>query len=230
MKHVTMDFYKTELNKYIKEHTDWNGKIKRKYNKKLYNWYKEVLNGRRKLTTEEQTYFKNKGLNLKEIVSTYNEDKPFSEWLSILEDYLHQHYYYGIKHTFRNDKKHISDWDGTLKRSSGNFKNENLYEWYQQIKKKRFTLSTEQKTILQSLGLKLTSNIAKRLTFDEWIEVLKDYISTQNNWNGYIKTKVKKFKNRNLYGFVNSLRDKTLSETQITKLKNLGLKNTLTRK
>ena len=230
MKQVTISFYKTELNNYIQEHPEWNGKIKRKYNKKLYSWYKEVLNGRRKLTNEEQTYFKGKGLDLNEMVSAYDETKNFDNWLDLLEDYLHQHYYYGVKHTLRKDKLHISDWDGTLKRNSGNFKNQNLYEWYQQIKKNKFKLKEDQKSILKYIGLKLESNIAKRLSFDEWIEVLKEYISTQQNWNGIVKSKVKNFKNRNLYGFINSLRDKTLTETQILKLKALGLKNTLTRK
>lgn len=230
MKHVTIEYYKTELNKYINEHSDWNGKIKRKLHKKLYNWYKEVLNGRRKLSNEEQTYFKKKGLNLNEIVSNYDETKLFPQWLEILENYLNKHYYYGIKNNIRHDKKHISEWDGTLKRNAGNYNNHNLYEWYQQIKKNKFTLTEEQKTILKSIGLKLKSNIAKRLSFDEWIEILKDYISTQSNWNGLIGTKVKKYKNRNLYGFVNSLRDKKLTNTQIQQLKNIGLKNTLTRK
>ena len=229
MKQVTIEYYKKELTKYIAEYPNWNGKIKRKFHKKLYNWYKEVLNGRRKLTNDIKTYFINKGLNLSEMVAPYDETKTFTKWLEILEDYLHKNYYYGIKNN-RTDKKHISCWDGTLKRNSGNFNNHNLYQWYQQIKKNKFVLQNEESTILKCLGLKLKSNIAKRLTFKEWIEILKDYINTQDNWNGFIGTKVKKFKNRNLYGFVNSLRDKQLTEEQVTELKNIGLKNTLTRK
>ena len=128
MKQVSIDFYKNELNQYIHNNPDWNGTIKRKLHKKLYNWYKEVLNGRRKLSHEEKNYFLNKGLNLNDMVSPYDENKIFNQWLLILEDYLCHNYYYGLKNNLRSDKKHISEWDGTLKRNSGNFKTQNLYE------------------------------------------------------------------------------------------------------
>ena len=159
------------------------------------------------------------------------EQLDFNHWLSILENYLNENYYYGKKNN-KKDKKHISEWDGTLKLDSGNFHSHNLYKWYQNLKQKKFEITDDEKKIIEDLGMKLKSNISKRLSFDEWLQILIDFKNENggDEWNGIVSTKIKKYKERNLYGFINSLRDKKLSDEQINKLNSIGLKNNLKRK
>lgn len=231
MKQQSIEVYINELMNYKKNKNNWDGKIKRKENKKLYAWYKEIINGRRRIDLDIKFRLTEIGLNLNGMVSEYN-NHDFKTWLSILEDYLHTNYYYGVKNKLRDDKKHISLWDGTLKLNSGDFKNHNLYKWYQQLKQKKYIINENEKQILENLGLKLKSNIAKRLSFEQWLEILNEFKKDNGGeeWNGIVSTKIKSYKNRNLYGFINSLRDKKLSINQIEKLKKIGLKNKLTRK
>ena len=209
MDNITIDYYKNELNSYIKLYPNWKGKIIRKNNINLYNWYKEIINGRRKLNNMDKDYFLKKGLDLTEMVCDFNNNKSFMDWVNILEEYLNVNYYYGIKNNFRSDKKHISEWDGTLKRSAGNFNNNNLYKWYENIKKRK-KLKEHHKKILENLGLRLSNIINKRLKFEEWIKLLKEYISLQDNWSGRLRCNTI-FKGRNLYAFINSLRNKSIS-------------------
>ena len=231
MKQQSIEVYINELVSYKNTKNNWDGKIKRKENKKLYAWYKEIINGRRRIDLDIKFRLTEIGLNLNGMVSEY-KNHDFKMWLSILEDYLHTNYYYGVKNNLRDDKKHISLWDGTLKLNSGDFKNHNLYKWYQQLKQKKYIINENEKQILENLGLKLKSNIAKRLSFEQWLEILNEFKKDNGGeeWNGIVSTKIKSYKNRNLYGFINSLRDKKLSINQIEKLKKIGLKNKLTRK
>lgn len=230
MKQQPIETYVLELEKYVDKHPNWNGKIKRKENKKLYSWFKEIINGRRKINQEVKTKLINIGLDLSKMVANY-EKLEFDKWLAILEKFLSENYYYGKKNN-RKDKKHISEWDGTLKLNSGNFHNHNLYKWYQNVKQKKFEITDEEQKILEDLGLKLKSSISKRLSFEEWLKILKDFKNENggDEWNGIVSTKIKKFKERNLYGFINSLRDKQLTSEQINKLNSIGLKNKLKRK
>ena len=231
MKQQSIEVYINELMNYKKNKNNWDGKIKRKENKKLYAWYKEIINGRRKIDLDIKFRLTEIGLNLDGIVTEYKK-QDFKTWLIVLEDYLCCNYYYGIKNNLRTDKKHISLWDGTLKLSAGNFRNNNLYKWYQELKNKKYKITEDEKQILVHLGLKLKSSISKRLTFDEWLEILNEFKQENggNNWNGIVSTKIKSYKNRNLYGFINSLRDKKLSINLIEKLKKIDLKNKLTLK
>ena len=157
------------------------------------------------------------------MVCNYNRYLKFKDWLIILEDYLNTYYYYGIKNEFRKDKKHISEWDGTLKRHAGNFKNNNLYEWYRKIKKRN--LKDSELIILNSLGLKLNNKISERLTFNQWVSFIKEYKEhIGDKWDGIIKTNTY-FKNRNIYTFLNAIRHKSISKEQELILKEIGLRN-----
>ena len=191
MKQQSIEVYINELMNYKKNKNNWDGKIKRKENKKLYAWYKEIINGRRKIDLDIKFRLTEIGLDLDGIVTEYKK-QDFKTWLIVLEDYLCCNYYYGIKNNLRTDEKQI----------------------------------------LVHLGLKLKSSISKRLTFDEWLEILNEFKQENggNDWNGIVSTKIKSYKNRNLYGFINSLRDKKLTQEQIEKIKKIGLKNKLTRK
>ena len=209
----------------------WNGKIIRKKNVILYRWWTEIRNGRRKITQDQKKKLLEKNLFLKDMVAPY-VSKTFNEWLHIMEDYLQTVYYYGCKNN-RTDKKHITTWDGKLKKNSGNHKNNNLYEWYRRIRQDKIKLSNDEKKILTDIGLNLKRTlINKRLSFDDWIEIIKEYKKENGGecWDGIICTKAKNFKNRNLYEYINSLRDKTLSNEQKQKLKNLNIKTILERK
>ncbi len=233
-KKYDFQYYYSMLLKYINaipEGTIWDGTIIRKKNNQLYKWWVELRNGRRKLKPDKKMKLLQLGLFLNDMVSDFI-NYSFEKWLHILEDYLHTTYYYGIKNG-RTDKKHIGTWNGILKRNSGNFKNNNLYEWYQKIRYGKYKITDEQKHILESIGLNLNRRlINKRLTFDNWIEIIKDFKKENggSDWNGIISTKANNFKNRNLYEFINSLRDKQLTSEQINKLQELNVTTTLCRK
>lgn len=228
-------YYYTMLCQYIdynyQNKEKWDGKIVRKLNIPLYKWWVEIRNGRRKLKPNEKLVLLSKGLNLNDMVSDYI-CYSFEKWLHIFEDYLHSKYYYGIQSN-RSDKAHITEWSGVLKRDSGNFKGNNLYEWFQRVRNGKFKTSEEQKNILKALGLKIDKQlINKRINFNEWVEIIKEYKNERggNNWDGIIDTSANKYKNRNLYEFINSLRDKKLSDEQYNKLIQLGVKTCLKRK
>ena len=235
-KMYNFQYYYTLLCEYIKKYhktkLTWDGKIIRKYDQKLYRWWVEIRNGRRRLKPNHKLVLLNSGIYLDDIVSDYISH-PFSKWLHILEDYLNTNYYYGINNSLRTDKQHISNWDGILKKKSGNFKGNNLYQWYQRIRKNSYKMTPEQKTILKMIGLNMNKLIInKRLSFDEWIEIIKEYKEDNGSdeWDGIINKNARKYKNHNLYEYINSLRDKNLTKEQQNRLLSLGIKTTLSRK
>ena len=61
-------------------------------------------------------------------------------------------------------------------------------------------------------------------------KALKPLITANPKWNGIIDKRARNFQNRNLYEYVNSLRDKKLSQSQLDSLRLIGLKTSLLRK